>query len=507
MSGSKVGSESKVEELHLLLRPPRTPASAAGNQAKASNQEGWALLTLIFFSALLAISLASVLPRAAMEARREREADLIHRGRQYQRAIQLYYRKFRRYPSKMEELESTNRIRFLRRRFTDPIAGSEEWRLIHISPQGLLTDSVLQQAAGAATAAVPGATPGVPGALPGTQNWSQQPGLSSQPTSGFGQTSRFGQPANPAARPGQVPRQGGFGQPAGRGQRATGAGPTPAGFRLPGQSVPVSPGTTTIPGLPAGVQPRQQPGQTAFQTPLVGQPSRPGQQSGFGQPTQPGRPQGTGRVVIPGLPAGVQIGVPPGAAYGALGGGTARGMSPGTGLGASVGMTTTGFVPLAGNPTGSGTVPGQPTALGGQQIGGGIAGVASTKEAPSMKIYNGREKYNEWEFVYDFRRDPTMLGSQVQGAPVQPGALVGQPQRPGRPGQPQPRGFGQPHQGSFGGPQPGAFGQPPRRPGQPQPGQFGRPQPGRRGQPQSGRPGQPQPGGIGARPPNPFPRR
>ena len=507
MSGSKVkGSKSKVEEFHPLLRPPRTPAARAGNQAttgnqaKASNQEGWALLTLIFFSALLAISLASVLPRAAMEARREREADLIHRGLQYQRAIQLYYRKFRRYPSKMEELENTNRIRFLRRRFTDPIAGSEEWRLIHISPQGLLTDSVLQQAGGAATAAVPGVTPGVPGALPGTQNWSQQPGRSSQPTSGFGQTSRFGQPANPAARPGQVRQPGGFGQPAGFGQRAAGAGPTPAGFRLPGQSVPVSPGTMTIPGLPAGVRPRQQPGQTAFQTPLVGQPSRPGQQSGFGQPTQPGRPQGTGRVVIPGLPAGVQIGVPPGAAYGAPAGGTARGMSPGTGLGASVGMTTTGFVPLVGNPTGSGTVPGQPTALGGQQIGGGIAGVASTKEAPSMKIYNGREKYNEWEFVYDFRRDPTMLGRQVQGAPVQPGALVGLPQRPGRPGQPQPRGFGQPQQGGFGRPQPGAF-------GQPQPGQSGRPQPGRRGQPQSRRPGQPQPDGIGARPPNLFPRR
>ena len=431
-------------------------------------------------------------------ARREREADLIHRGRQYQRAIQLYYRKFRRYPSKMEELENTNRIRFLRRRFTDPIAGSEEWRLIHISPQGLLTDSVLQQAAGAATAAVPGATPGVPGALPGTQNWSQQPGRGSQPTSGFGQTSRFGQPANPAARPGQVPQQGGFGQPAGLGQRAAGAGPTPAGFRLPGQPVPVSPGTRTIPGLPAGVQPRQQPGQTAFQTPLVGQPSRPGQQLGFGQPTQPGRPQGTGRVVIPGLPAGVQIGVLPGAAPGTPAGGTARGMSPGTGLGASVGMTNTGFVPLAGNPTGSGAAPGQPTALGGQQIGGGIAGVASTKEAPSMKIYNGREKYNEWEFVYDFRRDPTMLGRQVQGAPVQPGALVGQPQRPGRPGQPQPGGFGQPQQGGFG--RPGGF-------GQPQPGQSGRPQPSRRGQPQSRRPGQPQPGGIGLQPPNLLPRR
>ena len=210
--------------------------------------------------------------------------------------------------------------------------------------------------------------------------------------------------------------------------------------------------------------------------------------------------------MIPGLPAGVQIGASPGSQSGAPVGSTAYGISPGTGLGASVGTTTTGFAAVAVNPTGSATGPGQPAGLGGKQFGGGIAGVASTREAPSMKIYNGREKYNEWEFVYDFRRDPTMIGRQVQGAAAQPGARVGQPQQPGRPGQPQRTGFGQPRPSGFGGPQPGGFGQP-RGFGQPQPSPSARPQPGRFGQPQPRRPGQPQPGGIGARPPSPFPRR
>ena len=57
--------------------PPATVTSLrvrCRQDAGATGEEGWALLTILFFSALLAVSLGSVLPRAAMEARREREA-------------------------------------------------------------------------------------------------------------------------------------------------------------------------------------------------------------------------------------------------------------------------------------------------------------------------------------------------------------------------------------------------------------------------------------------------
>jgi len=37
------------------------------------------------------------------------------------RAIQHFYKKFNRYPNKIEELENTNNVRFLRRRYTDPM--------------------------------------------------------------------------------------------------------------------------------------------------------------------------------------------------------------------------------------------------------------------------------------------------------------------------------------------------------------------------------------------------
>jgi hypothetical protein len=37
---------------------------------------------------------------------------------------------------------------------------------------------------------------------------------------------------------------------------------------------------------------------------------------------------------------------------------------------------------------------------------GGIAGFASKFKGPSIKIYKERQKYQEWEFVYDIKDDP-----------------------------------------------------------------------------------------------------
>src|SRR5207248_6151939 len=38
---------------------------------------------------------------------------------------------FRRYPTSLDQLENTNNVRFLRKRYTDPITGKDQWRLIH----------------------------------------------------------------------------------------------------------------------------------------------------------------------------------------------------------------------------------------------------------------------------------------------------------------------------------------------------------------------------------------
>ena len=67
---------------------------------------------------------------------------MIHRGVQYSRAIRRYVKKTGRYPSRLEELENTNNIRFLRKRYTDPVTG-KDFKLLHVgevqlsSPAGI----------------------------------------------------------------------------------------------------------------------------------------------------------------------------------------------------------------------------------------------------------------------------------------------------------------------------------------------------------------------------------
>jgi hypothetical protein len=82
--------------------------------------------------------------------------------------------------------------------------------------------------------------------------------------------------------------------------------------------------------------------------------------------------------------------------------------------------------------------------MGGTQVGGGIAGVASQYTGPAIKIYNERKKYNEWEFVYDQAKDHGLAGVQrgggTPGTPAgQMGSMPGQ--QPGQ--QPGQMGFGQ----------------------------------------------------------------
>ena len=105
-------------------------------------ERGYVLLVFMLFAALLVIGFARILPRAVFEGQREKEEETIFRGQQYQHAIQLFVRKLGRYPNSLEELENTNNLRFLRKRFRDPLTKEGEWRLIHIGPGGVFPDSL-----------------------------------------------------------------------------------------------------------------------------------------------------------------------------------------------------------------------------------------------------------------------------------------------------------------------------------------------------------------------------
>ncbi len=265
---------------------------------------GFSLPALIFFMTAASIFIAAAVPVYQMQAKRELEEELIFRGGEYTRAIQKYQRKFGVYPNSVDQLVSTNGLRFLRRAYKDPITG-KDFRLILINPDGSLTGSKVF-----------------------TQNMNTQ--------SLFGNAQPFGQ-SNPP--PPQQQQQ---------------------ALQQNGQQ---------------GLQ-----GQQPFQNSQTLQQS----QSSFGQSQsqQSQQPFGASRV--------------------------GGGIAPAGGLG---GFTQSQqSQPQRGAQQGFGSTPGT---AGGQPIaGGGIVGVASDSNKDSIKIYNNRQKYDEWDFVAILGQQ----GQQGQGA-------------------------------------------------------------------------------------------
>jgi type II secretory pathway pseudopilin PulG len=94
-------------------------------------ERGYILLTLVLFVALLTIAAVAIAPTITFQVKRDREEELIHRGVQYSRAVRRYVKKFGRYPTRIEELENTNNLRFLRKRYKDPVTG-KDFKMLHL---------------------------------------------------------------------------------------------------------------------------------------------------------------------------------------------------------------------------------------------------------------------------------------------------------------------------------------------------------------------------------------
>src|SRR5580693_2611283 len=139
-------------------------------------ERGYIMLTLLLAIALMSIFAAIIVSDLKFDMRRDREEEMIHRGVQYSRAIRGYYKKFGRYPVKLEDLESTNNLRFLRKRYKDPLncknSKCADFRLLHFG-------EVQMTLSGISGGTIPGASP------IGANSGSNGPG-------GFSQSSTFG---------------------------------------------------------------------------------------------------------------------------------------------------------------------------------------------------------------------------------------------------------------------------------------------------------------------------
>lgn len=328
---------------------------------RAHSEAGFALLLIYAMAAIVAIMLLVAMPRAAFEAQRDKEQLLIDRGEAYSRGIQLYVRKFNRYPADFKALESTGNQRFIRHLYTDPMRGkpgdeNSEWRIIHVGPGGIFTDSLLytkkkdpkaeQQTFITELAPVGGGVAPDPGQL----NLANR----RRPSDGGNPNSMVPEPIQ--VDPNAPPAPPAFQPPPGL--------QFPPGVQVPGTNPQASNNGVPSPAvnLINNILTTPRPG---------GMPPMPG------FPGQPGQPPSVDQF---GTPAPQQAGQQPG-----------------------IGQA----------------IPQQANAA--QQIGGGIAGVASKLEREGIKSYRDRQSYHEWEFVYDLTQDKARAGGAGQQQPPIPG--------------------------------------------------------------------------------------
>lgn len=99
------------------------------------SEEGYMLVTVMFILAILMISLTALAPAIKKDIQRDRDVELMHRGKQYARAVKLYYKKFGSYPTSVDLLLKANNQRFLRKKYVDLITGKEQWKIIIVGQQ------------------------------------------------------------------------------------------------------------------------------------------------------------------------------------------------------------------------------------------------------------------------------------------------------------------------------------------------------------------------------------
>jgi type II secretory pathway pseudopilin PulG len=102
----------------------------ASTRRVAASEEGYILIWVMFLLVVFTIGMSVAAPVVAREIQLDRERETMRRGQQYIRAVQLYYRKFHAYPPSADALVKTTEIRFLRRKYIDPVTGKDDWKPI-----------------------------------------------------------------------------------------------------------------------------------------------------------------------------------------------------------------------------------------------------------------------------------------------------------------------------------------------------------------------------------------
>jgi type II secretory pathway pseudopilin PulG len=96
---------------------------------ESSRESGYAMAALLVAVSVMAIVMTVAMPTWRQMVQREKEQELIFRGQQYVRAIQLYQRKFAgAYPPDFDTLV---KAKVLRKKYKDPMVEDGEFELVY----------------------------------------------------------------------------------------------------------------------------------------------------------------------------------------------------------------------------------------------------------------------------------------------------------------------------------------------------------------------------------------
>jgi len=130
-----------------------------------SRESGYVLLAVMLTLTLMLIALSVEAPRIAQQIKRDKEEEMIHRGKDYATAVKRFVHKNGgRYPASIEQLENTNHIRFLRKKYVDPMTGESDWKMVHVGEAEIKIPAPNPGLSGGG-----GQNPGLGGGTPGGQ--------------------------------------------------------------------------------------------------------------------------------------------------------------------------------------------------------------------------------------------------------------------------------------------------------------------------------------------------
>jgi hypothetical protein len=160
------------------------------------------MLLIMFFLVLLVLSMAEAAPTVLSTIQREREAEMVWRGKQYTRGIRLYYLKMNRFPTSLDDLTKPKTgIRFMRQAYKDPMNQVDgSWRLIYVGPNGQLIGSLNDRSIGLSGMGAP-ATAGAQAAGSSLLSAGNSSGLMNSSSGSIG-SSGFGASQTAGAIPG-----------------------------------------------------------------------------------------------------------------------------------------------------------------------------------------------------------------------------------------------------------------------------------------------------------------